>query len=252
MCRRHYGYFRERGIPADILSSECELSKYDLVIAPMLYLLRDGVADKLREYVSGGGTLVTTYLTGYVDKEDLCWLGGFPGGGLRELLGIWAEEIDSLYSSDRNSVTFKNGFTGTYEVTNFCELIHAETAEVIAEYDSDFYAGMPAATCNHFGSGKVYHLAAHVGSDALRYFYDTITSPLCLRRALPTEVPENIQTAYRTDGEYDYIFLMNFSQAAVTVPLESGKMYQNLLTNTFHTQTIPLTKYETAVLKVKK
>lgn len=46
---------------------------------------------------------MTTYWTGIVNESDLCYLGGFPGP-LRNLLGIWAEEIDCLNDGEFNLV----------------------------------------------------------------------------------------------------------------------------------------------------
>ena len=58
----------------------------------MLYMVREGFAERAEAFVANGGHLVTTYWTGVVDETDLCHLGGF--GPLRKLLGIWAEEIE--------------------------------------------------------------------------------------------------------------------------------------------------------------
>ena len=74
----------------------------------MLYMLRPTVAERLKQFVAAGGTLVTTYGTGYVNENDLCWLGGFPGDGLMEVTGVWAEEMDALFPTDRNAVAFED------------------------------------------------------------------------------------------------------------------------------------------------
>ena len=133
---------------------DCDISKYDLVVAPMLYMVRPKVAERINEFVKKGGTFVTTYWSGIVDENDLCFLGGFPGP-LREVTGIWSEEIDSLYDNETNQVEFiannKENLKGTYEVKDYCDLIHAETAEVLAVYKKDFYADMPAVTVNKYG-----------------------------------------------------------------------------------------------------
>ena len=34
---------------------------------------------RVERFTAAGGTFVATYLTGYVDETDLCFLGGFPG-----------------------------------------------------------------------------------------------------------------------------------------------------------------------------
>ena len=122
---------------------DCDFSNYKLIVAPMLYMIRPNVAERINEFVKNGGTLVTTYFSGIVDENDLCFLGGFPGP-LREVTGIWSEEIDSLYDNEVNYISFeddpKSGLKGSYEVKDYCDLIHAETAKVLGVYKNDFYA----------------------------------------------------------------------------------------------------------------
>ncbi len=72
-----------------MIDADVDLTPYRLVIAPMLYMVRDGFAARAEAFVASGGHLVTTYWTGIVNESDLCYLGGFPGP-LRNLLGIWA------------------------------------------------------------------------------------------------------------------------------------------------------------------
>jgi len=103
-CKHHYRAFWARGIPVDIIDMEQDFSGYKLLIAPMLYMIRPGVDERIAEFVKNGGTLVITYWSGIVNDSDLVFLGGWPGGKLREIQGIWAEEIDALYEGDTNTV----------------------------------------------------------------------------------------------------------------------------------------------------
>nr|WP_300839304.1 beta-galactosidase [uncultured Acetatifactor sp.] len=96
--------FFRLGVDMDIVGSDEDLDCYDLVVAPMLYMLQPGTAQNLKAFVERGGQLLATYLCGYVDSEQLCYLGGFPGDGLKDLFGIVSEEIDSLYPTDRNGI----------------------------------------------------------------------------------------------------------------------------------------------------
>ena len=139
-CKDHYRAFWKKGISVDVINMECDLSKYKVVIAPMLYMIRPGVAERIEEFVKNGGTFVTTYWSGIVNENDLCFLGGFPGP-LRKVTGIWSEEIDSLYDSDRNYMNIKemNGLKSVYEIKDYCDVIHAGTAEVLATYKDDYY-----------------------------------------------------------------------------------------------------------------
>lgn len=205
-----------------MINMDCDFTGYKLVIAPMLYMVRPGVGEKIEAFVKSGGTFVTTYFSGYADENDLCFLGGFPGP-LRKVTGIWAEEIDSLYDQDRNALVpnEKAGLNGDYAVHTFCELIHAETADVLATYKTDFYAGRPALTVNSFGKGRAYYIAARTENRFLEDFYGELISRLGLLKALDADFPEGVTAQLRTDGERQFVFLMNFSEEEKTVTINS-------------------------------
>jgi beta-galactosidase len=203
----HYSCFWQMGIPVDVIDSKQSLEGYDLVAAPMLYMLRDGFAEAVEAFVKQGGTFVATYVTGYADENDLCFTGGFPGP-LREILGIWCEEIDALYPQDRNSINWKNK---KYEVYDLCELIHSKGAEVLASYGGDFYAGRPALTVNSYGKGKAWFIAARTGLDFLQDFYHDRAKDCGLKPALDTVLPRGVTAQIRSTGKKDYIFVMNFT-----------------------------------------
>jgi beta-galactosidase len=209
----HYSVFWKLGIPVDVIDSTQSLEGYDLVIAPMLYLLRDGTADSIKAFVKQGGTFAATYVTGYVNETDLCYQGGFPGP-LKELLGIWCEEIDALYPGEGNSIEWKGKSYGAFD---FCELIHSRGAETLGVYGSDFYAGRAALTVNSYGKGKAYFIAARTTTEFLRDFYTALAEEKGVRRALEAELPEGVTAQVRSDGKTDYTFVMNFSPRTVRV-----------------------------------
>ncbi len=225
-CEQHYKTFWQQGIPVDVINMDCDFSKYKLLIAPMLYMVRPGVAERIEEFVASGGTFVTTYWSGIVDENDLCFLGGFPGP-LRKVTGIWSEEIDALYDHDVNFVVPVSGnplnLNKEYKAIELCDLIHAETAEVLATYKCDFYEGRPALTVNKFGDGKAYYIAFRSDFDFLSDFYKQLIKDLNISKVLDTELPEGVTAQKRSDGENDYIFIMNFSpeERKVILPDES-------------------------------
>lgn len=231
VCQSHYKAFWKRGIPVDVIDMDSDFSGYKLLVAPMLYMVRPGVAERIEKFVEAGGTLVTTYWSGLVDENDLCFLGGFPGP-LRKVTGIWSEEIDTLYDRDENYVVPLEGnglgLQGEFKVEYYCDLIHAETAEVLAAYKSDFYAGWPALTVNCFGEGKAYYIAARTGEDFLSGFYGKVAEELAVKRALAVELPEGVTAQVRSDGQRDYVFVMNFVQEEKVVPLDGGE-YMDVL-----------------------
>lgn len=248
----NYAAFWAKGVPVDVIGMDDDFSKYKLLVAPMLYLLKPGVAERLRAFVQNGGTLVGTFLTGITDENDLCHLGGWPGAGLREVFGLWAEEIDYLYDEESNRLLMSAGnalnLAGEFKARLACDLIHAESAKVLATYGDDFYAGRPALTCNSFGAGKAYYLAARAEAPFLRSFYAALFQQLGLEPALDAQLPEGVTAQVRTDGQRRFIFLLNFTGNPQTVKPAKGK-YVDMVTGATLPAEIALPAYGSMVVE---
>jgi beta-galactosidase len=219
-CVDHYEPFWKRGVPVDVIDMQQELSPYKLVIAPMLYMLRDGAAERIEKFIAAGGTFVGTYFSGYVNENDLCFAGGFPGP-LRKIFGLWIEELDALRSDQQQTIATTPGnglgLNGYYKAKHFCELIHAESAKVLATYGSDFYSGRPAATVNSYGKGSAFYIASRNDERFTDEFLTTLMTRLRIRRAIEGELPAGVQVTYRSDGKHEWVFFMNFNAKAVRV-----------------------------------
>ncbi|MFC5447484.1 beta-galactosidase [Paenibacillus aestuarii] len=223
---QHYRALWELGVPTDIVGSEDDFTEYKLLVLPMAYLLREETGEKIERFVRGGGTLAVTYWSGIVDENDLCHLGGFPGP-LRKTVGIWAEEIEGLYDDDRNALVpvpgNELGLDGKYEIREICERIHSEGAEVLAVYEDDFYAGSPVLTVNKLGQGSAYYLAARVSDPAFyAQFYGKLVEQARVRKSIDTSLPAGVTAQLRSDGERDYVFLLNFSGEEAEVQLDNS------------------------------
>lgn len=171
-CIQIYHEFLKLGIDMNVVASDDNLDDYNVVIAPMLYMLRPGASDNLKTFVKRGGQLMATYLTGYVDDNTLCYLGGFPGDGLSELFGVISEEIDTYYDSDENSATFTDGHKAI--IHDYAEILRVSDTDILAKYDKDFYAGTPAITCKNFGKGKAYYVGARIDMDSMSGLFKTM------------------------------------------------------------------------------
>ena len=133
----HYRALWEQGLSVDLRDMRActDLSGYKLVVAPMLFMLRNGFEEKLRAYVAQGGTLVMTYFSGVVDEHDLAFMGPAPHG-LTDVLGLRAAELDALYPQDHNTLMLADG--RQYTITELCELPESCTAQVLGTYGEDF------------------------------------------------------------------------------------------------------------------
>lgn len=206
---KYYKAFYEQKIQVNMVGVEEDLSGYDIVIAPVLYMVKENYAQKLEEFVSNGGTFVTTFFSGIVNESDLVTLGGYPGE-LRNLLGIWSEEIDALHPDQKNRIVMNErhgNLEGDYECNILFDLIHSEGAEVVAEYGDDFYQGMPVVTKNKFGKGEAWYIA----SSPDREFLNEFVANLCEEKGIQSllKADTGIEVSNRVkDGNY-YLFVMN-------------------------------------------
>jgi beta-galactosidase len=223
-CQEPYRPFWKLGVPVDVIESLSDFTPYRLIVAPMLFMLKPGVAGRLELFVKNGGTLVLTYLSGVVNETELVLRGGWPGGGLRKLAGIWSEEIDALYPDPPQRIVplagNALGMTGEFPVQDYCERVHPEGAAVLATYKTDFYAGMPALTVNKYGAGQVYYLAARPTADGmLDPFTRGLVSLLKLARCLDVELPEGVTVQKRSGGGRTFYFLHNCRREAQVLDL---------------------------------
>lgn len=199
----YYNALHGANIPVDIIGMEDDFSKYKLIIAPILYMVKEGIDDKIRKYVKEGGAFVTTFFSGYVDEHDLVTIGGYPGK-LRDILGIWVEESDALPEGNANHFEWNHK---KYEASLICDLLHSEGAEVLATYGTDFYEGMPVLTENAYGEGKAYCVA----SRSTVSFYEDFIGKLCEDCGITAviEAPEGVEVTARYTKEHKYLFLLN-------------------------------------------
>ncbi|WP_413409823.1 beta-galactosidase [Paenibacillus amylolyticus] len=227
---KYYAAFFRRNIQVDIVSVDTDMSKYDIVLAPVLYMVKPGFATKLEKYVEAGGTFLTTFFSGIVNENDLVTTGGYPGE-LRKLLGIWVEEIDALLPEQKNRIVLKETYgdlQGEYGCGMLCDLLHSEGAEVIAEYGDDFYKGMPVVTRNTFGQGEAWYVA----SDPDERFLDGLLGQLAAAKNVKSllETPEGVEVSARTKDGKPYLFVMNHNATTQSYDLGTAKAH-DLLTN---------------------
>ncbi len=247
-CLCHYAPFWEAGIPCDVIDSTASFERYDLLIAPMLCMLKNGVADRLKCFVKNGGTLVSTYFTGLVNETDLCFNGDLPGQGLSEVFGLWQEDFDALYDHQENQIAVdgqKAGFKGTFKTSVMCDLVHPTTAEVLGTFTKDWYAGWPALLENKYGKGSAFYIASFADITLLKELYSVICKRKGIQRNLDVELPKNV-----TVGKRGYFyFFQNFNNCEETVNLADDMEFTNALTGEKIKNKVVIPPYGTVVVK---
>lgn len=233
----HHAALSKAGLGVDVIDQTCDLTGYRLVVAPMCYLLRNGFAQRVNDFVQKGGTLLITYISGYVDEEDLCFQGGFPGP-LKKTAGIWAEELDALPPERENTFTYQGE---TFTCCEYMELTHPQGAEILATYQQDFYRGMPVVTRNVYGQGRCYYIAARTGTDFLMKLYRNVAAEAMIEPVL-AGLPDGFEATMRIgENGRKYRFVMNCLTKENQLTLD-GK-YIDLLTDTLVSGVITLPGY---------
>ncbi|MGS2647109.1 beta-galactosidase [Streptosporangium sp. G12] len=207
-----YSAFAAAGVRVDVITSADAFAHYDLLVAPVLYVVPRGLADRLSEYATGGGHLVTTYFSGIVDEHDHVWLGGYPGA-LRDLLGIRIEEFGPLPDGDR--VDLDLGVSGTLWSDRID--VAGPDVEVVARYTSGEYAGRPAVTTRTVGTGSASYVSTRLGPEGLGPVLSRLLAAGGVRRELPAAVAGAVELAVRTGDDADYWFLINRTDESVAV-----------------------------------
>ena len=244
--QEHYRYFWDHDIAVEVVTSEADLSKYDLVLAPMMYLIREDVMERFKKYVFEGGILVSTYITGYVNENDLTYLGGWPKQ-LQEIFGVAVKETDTLYPKDRNHIFFNDE---KYEVKDYCTVMELGSAKAIGTYEADFYAETPAVTKNQFGKGQAYFIGARTSVDFLEAIYSRIAQEANLTNPWVVRGDKEVSVQSRDFAEKSYHFVMNFSETTKEIQLSDASI--DLITNTEKEQHLQLRPYEVLLLKLNK
>lgn len=243
---RYYEYFYERNIAVDMISDGDDFSDYDVVAAPVLYMVKDGVAKALEAFVDRGGILITGFMSGIVDATDNVYLGGYPGP-LRKLAGVWAEEIDALAPGCHNGIRLDDGKEG--QCTMLCDILHPEGAQVIAAYASDFYAGTPAVTKNQFGRGHVYYIGTVLDKQTLGAVLDMAVGDACVTAVIGEDT--RLEVICRETPEERMYFLMNFTDEDQVLPhCFTGK--HDLITGEAMAEGMKLKKYDVVIVSEKK
>ena len=240
---RCYRYFYERNIPVDMVPADGDFSRYQIIAAPVLYMCKKGMKEALEAFVSSGGVLVTSFMSGIVDESDNVHLGGYPGP-LRKLAGVWAEEIDALAPSQTNRVRFADGSEFTCNM--LCDILHLEGAEALAVYGEDFYQGMPAVTCNQFGQGRVYYAATQLAPEGLNKLLDEAVRAAGVS---PVAAPcSGLEVVRRQGDGHTFTFVMNLTKEAHLLPDEFAG-HSDLLTGRTVEKGLTLQPFDVLILE---
>ena len=168
--------FTAIGVGVDIIDESADLSAYEIVLAPTMLITHEETEKALHEFAAQGGTVLLTNRSGVKDSYNKCVMQPLPGI-YRELVGARVREYnapgsylgqlkltdDVLRENYKKSCRYYPGGEADEKLLRenavyrqWCDILEAETAQVLAEYGDRYYSGSAAVTRNCYGAGTVY------------------------------------------------------------------------------------------------
>jgi beta-galactosidase len=220
-----YKGFFNANIPVDIISEKDPLVGYKVVIVPAMYVLTEETARNLERFAASGGLVVFTPRTGVKDEANAVVNMKLPGL-IAEMAGVEVEEYISMPVDEDSQVQFcLPNLQAEFLVSVWADILKPTTAEVVARYSKDFYAGQAAATLNTFGKGKIIYLGALGDAN----FYESITNWILELADVKSLLnsPAGVEVTERWQGDQRLLFVLNHNDNAHEIKF--GSRYLDLL-----------------------
>jgi beta-galactosidase len=223
---RYYNALHRRNLAVELVSPDDDLSSYQLLLVPALYLVNETLVSKFRAFAEKGGTIVFTARAGVKDDFNAVVDKPLPGL-LTDLCGIEVEEYDALADTMIHPLQFDMGLVtdGCGSATLWCDVLHLTTAQVAASYTQDYYAGKPAIALNRVGPGQVIYVGSF-GDDALAQ--TVVNWALSLADICsPLDTPSGVEVMERWQGDNHLLFVLNHRAEPQTITLDA--VYTDIL-----------------------
>lgn len=216
--------FTRYGVNVDIIGQEADLGNYRIVIAPAMYVRSRKTVDQLHAFAQNGGIVLLTARSGVKDENNNCIMQPLPAG-YSDMTGCRVEEYDAV--GNRKIAIVMEG--QQYEGIRWCDIIKTESAETLAVYGENFYAGKAAVTKNTFGKGTVYY----IGTVGLPGLCCRLAEMMLQQADIPyvENLPDRVEVTVREGNGRSFTFLFNNDEAfkefdfrGMTVRLEPFEM----------------------------
>lgn len=242
--QEHYKYFWDKGITVDVCTYNQDLSDYEIVIGPMLYLLPNEMVEKIETFVENGGIFVTTYISNIVNETDLV-KGSDPI--FDTLTGVRIEEIDSIYPEENVHFTYKNK---EYAGKEFYESVYLTNGTSLGEFKDQMFKGSPAIIRNDYSKGRVYYMAVRADENFLNDFYDDLLVEKGIQSDIEILSEDKVVIQTRENNQFRYYFIMNFEDKKKSIELTDFEEYYSVLEGkAIQAKDIQLNAYDYIVLR---
>ena len=223
---------------------------YKLLFVPGVAVMDEFTANKIRDFVKNGGTVVMTSNSAIVDETGQVFTRTHPGR-LDDVFGIRIgsfEETESFNEISRESFTGKKialSYKGKSILTetarfDIIEPKGAETLGSITSLDKDY----PIITSNEYGKGRAIYVGLPAKGEVLDLLADELITELGIKRG-PT-VPDGVMA--RQIDEKHYLYL-NVSGEIKEIQLRGT--LKSLLFNKEYSDKFTIAPYEPEFIEIR-
>ena len=188
--------------------SESQLN-YKLLIVPGMAVMDEGTANKIRDFVKNGGTVIMTSNSALVDESGKVFGSTHPGR-LSDVFGIRVgsyEETESLneisrrsYKGKKLALTYKGKSIETESIR--FDIIETKGAEILANItslDKDY----PIITSNKYGNGRAMYVGLPAKGETLGNLVDDLIVELGIKKG--PAVPSGVMARQIDKNHYLYL-----------------------------------------------
>ena len=215
----YYRALHSRNIGVDVVPPNADLSRYQMVIAPAVYVLPEDTANHLRSFVQNGGMLIATARTGVKDESNAV-VNSYLPGLLSDVCGLEVDEYDvqPAHMSVPLELKLPGRAVQTEQARLWFDVLRPTTSQPIATYQSEYFSGSPAITLNQFGKGQSIYVGT-LGDDAL---HDALVGWAVESMDIrpPSATPDGVEAIERWQGDRRLLFLMNHTTEMKEMPID--------------------------------
>lgn len=208
VVRWMYDVLYRMNVECDIIWPETEdLSRYKVILTPALYAASDGLLERLKAFVEQGGTLVSTFKTGFANENVKVSYQVQPRI-LRDCMGVRYHQF-AFPKNVKLTGRIAKGVQDC-EAEVFMELLITEGAETLASYDKAGWKEYAAVTKNRSGKGWGYYIGCMTEPEILERILEDALRTAGVECAVKESFPVIVRKGKNRQGKL-IRFYFNYS-----------------------------------------
>jgi beta-galactosidase len=245
-----FNLFYYRNMDARVVEISKSSLNYKLLFVPGVAVMDDATANRIRDFVKNGGTVVMTGNSAIVDETGQVFASTRPGK-LNDVFGIRIggyEETETMNEISRKSFkgrklefTYKGNPVNT-ESARF-DIIESKGAEIMA-YITSLDKDYPLITNNKYGNGRAIYVGLPANASVLNPLLDELIKELSIKKG--PDVPAGVM-ARQIDGNHILYLNVTGERKEISVKRRS----KSILFDKEYTENITIAPYEPEFIEIR-